>query len=116
MNIHDADEGQLPLLVRFSVLRTADDALPGRYDTEQQVWVVNGCDGVKPIVKVAGDLAELVTKTYARPERDDVESKAFLETTTKTEARPERDDATEPTLMALLQLATKTKVRQERDD
>lgn len=116
MDMRDTDEGQLPLLVRFSVLRTGGDALPGRYDAKQQVWVVNSCDGVKPIVKIAGDLAELATKTYARPERDDVESMALLETTTKTEARPKRDDVTEPTLMALLQLITKTKAQQERDD
>lgn len=114
--MHDANEGQLPLLVRFSVLRTGDDALPGRYDTEQQVWVVNGCDGVTPIVNAAGDLAELATKTLAAPERDDVESMAFLEATTKTEAKPERDDVSEPSLMALLHLVTKTKAQQERDD
>ena len=116
MNILDEDQGQQPLLVGLSVLRTGDDTLPGRYDVEQQVWVVDGSHGVKPIIEAAGYLCELATKTFAEPERDDVESMAFLEATTKTEARPERDDVTEPSLMALLQLVTKTKAQQERDD
>ncbi len=98
MNMHDAYEGQLPLLVGYSVLRTGDDTFPGRYDADQQVWVVDGDDDdddVKPFVKAAKDLAELATKT---------------------EAKPERDDLAEPTLMALLQLVTKTLAQQERDD
>ncbi len=116
MNKDNPDQGHLPLLVGFSVLRTGEDTLPGRYDAEQQVWVVDGCDGVRPFVKTAKDLAELATKTFAQPERDDVGSTVVLDASTKTEAKPERDDVVEPTLIALLQLITKTKVRQERDD
>ena len=95
MNMLDEDHGQLPLLVGFSVPRTGDDTLPGHYDAEQEVWVIDGYDGARPIVEAAESLAELVTKTKVRPERDDV---------------------AEPSLMALLQLVTKTYVRQERDD
>lgn len=95
MNMLDEDQGQQPLLVGLSVLRTGDDTLPGRYDVEQQVWVVDDSHGVRPIIEAARDLSEL---------------------STKTEARPERDDVAEPSLMALLQLVTKTKVQQERDD
>ena len=115
MNI-DEDQGQLPLLVGLSVLRTGDDTLPGHYDAEQEVWVIDGYDGLKPIVEVAESLAELATKTRAEPERDDPDSLAFLELSTKTEARPERDDAADNSLMALLEFVTKTKVQQERDD
>ncbi len=114
--MHDVNEEQLPLLVGFSVRRTGDDTLPGRYDAEQQVWVVDSCDSVKPIIKVAKDLAEVATKTLAEPERDDIDFKGLLEVSTKTEAIPERDDVAEPSLMTLLELVTKTKARQERDD
>lgn len=93
--INETNENVLPLLVNFSVLRTGGDSLPGYYDSNNQVWVVEGDHGVKPIIEAAGDLAEL---------------------STKTEMRPERDDVTEPLLMALLQLVTKTKAQQERDD
>lgn len=112
----NADEGQLPLLVGFSVLRIGDDTLPGHYDSAQDVWVIDEHDGAKPIVEVAENLAELATKTFAEPERDDPDSMAFLEASTKTEARPERDDVTGPSLMALIELVTKTKAMLERDD
>lgn len=110
------DKAQLPLLVGFSVPRTGEDTLPGRYDAGQQVWVVDRSSCAKPIVEVAGDLAEMVTKTFAAPEKDDVQSMALLEASTKTETVPERDDVAGPSLMALLELATKTKAEPERDD
>ena len=116
MTMLDENQGQLPLLVGFSVRRTGDDTLPWHYDAEQQVWVVDGGHGVRPIIEAAGDLCELATKTFAEPERDDVESMAFLEATTKTEARPERDDVPRSSMMALLDMVTKTKAQQERDD
>jgi hypothetical protein len=116
MIMHDTDKAQLPLLVGFSVPRTGEDALPGHYDTEQQVWVVDQSSCAKPIVEVAGDLAEMVTKTFAAPEKDDVQSMVLLEASTKTDAVPERDDVAGPSLMALLELVTKTKAQQERDD
>ena len=116
MKINETNEDVLPLLVNFSVLRTGDDSLPGYYDDNKQVWVVEGNHGVEPIGEAAGGLAELSTKTFAEPERDDPESMMFLEASTKTEAKPERDDVTEPSLMALLQLATKTRAQLERDD
>ena len=116
MNLEDESKELLPLLVGFSVRRTGDDTLPGHYDTEQQVWVVNGSQGVRPIIETAGDLCELVTKTSTVPERDDVGSTSILEATTKTEARPERDDVAERSFVGLLELATKTKVQLERDD
>lgn len=116
MNLDDRSKELLPLLVGFSVRRTGEDTLPGHYDAEQQVWVVDGGHGVRPIIEAAGDLCELATKTFAAPERDDIESMAFLEATTKTEARPERDDVPRSSMMALLDMVTKTKAQQERDD
>jgi hypothetical protein len=116
MKMLDEGQGDLPLLVGFSVQRTGDDTLPGHYDAEQQVWVVENGYGVKPIIEAAGDLCELATKTFAAPERDDVESMVLLEATTKTEARPERDDVPRPSMMVLLDMVTKTKAQQERDD
>lgn len=116
MNTDDKDKAQLPLLVECSIPRTGEDVLPGHYDTEQQVWVVDRCQGSKPIVEITGDLAEMATKTFAAPERDDVESLTLLEAATKTETVPERDDVAGPSLTELLQLVTKTKAQQERDD
>ena len=116
MKMLEEDWGNLPLLVGFSVQRTGDDTLPGHYDNEQQVWVVNGGDGMRPIVEAAGNLCELATKTFAEPERDDVETMVFLEASTKTELSPERDDAPQSPMMTLLDMVTKTKAQQERDD
>jgi len=45
MKMLDEGQGNLPLLVGFSVQRTGDDTLPGHYDAEQQVWVVDGGHG-----------------------------------------------------------------------
>lgn len=95
MSMLDENQGQTPLLVGFSVRRTGDDTLPGHYDAKLQVWVVDGGHGVKPIIEAAGDLCELATKTFARPERDDVAGPSLmtmLELVTKTKAEPERDD------------------------
>lgn len=86
---------ELPLLVGLSIPRIGDDVLPGRYDSNQQVWVTDEQDSCKPIIEAAGGLAEL---------------------STKTEVKPERDDVSGTSLMALLQLVTKTLTQFERDD
>jgi len=114
--MNNEDQEQVPLLVGFSVPRTGEDTLPGHYDTQQQVWVVDGENGVTPLVEATGDLAELVTKTFAKPERDDAASGTALEIVTKTEAKPEKDDVPRSSLTALLDLVTKTKAQMERDD
>ena len=105
---------RVPLLVGMAVERTGDDVIPGRYDHERQVWVVDGPDGrEEPIVLTARDSAELVTKTKVQHEQDDPGAMAFLEGSTKTFNQQERDDQA---IGALLELATKTETRRERDD
>ena len=116
MNTLNKDEGQIPLLVGLSVLRTGDDTLPGHYDIEQKVWMIDEGNGPKPIVEVAGRLAELSTMTEVKSERADPSPMAFLEAITITKAKAEGHDVSGCSLMYLLQLVTKTSIRQERDD
>ncbi|MBC7907123.1 MAG: hypothetical protein H7Y60_10300 [Rhodospirillaceae bacterium] len=101
------------MLVGLAVERTGDDTIPGHYDAERQVWVVDGPQGSEPIVLTARDSAELVTKTKVQQEQDDPGAMAFLEGSTKTFTQQERDDQG---ISALLELATKTETRRERDD
>lgn len=116
MNTKGMNDEVVPLLVGFSVLRSGSDALPGHYDNYKKVWVIKDGRDVKPIIETHEDLAELATKTFAEPERDDVESNVFLESLTKTEARPERDDLPRQSLDEILHLVTKTRTQKERDD
>lgn len=104
---------RVPLLVALAVERTGDDTIPGCYDPERQVWVVEGPEGCEPIVLTARDSAELVTKTKVQQEQDDPGAMTFLDGSTKTSTRPERDDQR---ITALLELATKTETHRERDD
>lgn len=109
------EQSHLPLLIGFSVARTGEDNLPGHYDAEQDVWVLDGRDGMKPIVEIAANIAELELRTSVEKERDDPGTILYLESSTKTDVKAERDDAAIP-MMDLLQLFTKTKVQSERDD
>lgn len=102
-----------PLLVGLAVRRTGDCIIPGRYDSEKRVWVVDGPEGCEPIVLTAHKSAELVTKTKVRQEQDDPSNIVFLDGATKTAAPLERDDVG---IGSLLELATKTETRRERDD
>ncbi len=112
--MQQSEVGTVPLLVGLAIRRTGDAiSLPGSYDSQKKVWVQE--DG-EPIVSAAADLAELVTKTFERAERDDPDSNSLLDIVTKTEARPERDDVPRDSLAGLMDLVTKTKARQERDD
>lgn len=109
-----AVSGNVPLLVGLAVERSGDDdGIPGRYDSERQVWVVDGPNGAQPIVTTARDCAELVTKTKVHQEQDDPGALAFLEGSTKTFTQQEKDDTA---MAALLEMATKTETRRERDD
>lgn len=100
----------LPLLIGFSVGRTGEDHLPGYYDEEQGVWVLDGRDGVKPIIEIAKNIAELESKTFVERERDDPDTMLYLESSTKTENRPERDDSAMP-MMDLHLLFTNTEIQ-----
>ena len=109
------ERSNLPLLIGFSVARTGEDNLPGHYDTQQDVWVLDCHDGIKPIIEIAANISELESKTSVARERDDPGTILYLESSTKTDVKAERDDAAIP-MMDLLQLFTKTKVQSERDD
>ncbi len=102
-----------PFLFSLAVPRTGESSFPGRYDAESHVWVLDGCEGPAPLILGEKEAAELVTKTLAFPERDDVGSNTLLELSTKTETRPERDD---PGGASVLELSTKTSHQLERDD
>ena len=100
----------LPLLIGFSVERTGEDNLPGHYDAQQDVWVLDGQDGMKPIIEIAKNLAELESKTFAERERDDPGTMLYLESSTKTENARERDDSAIP-MMDLHLLFTNTEIQ-----
>jgi len=106
-----------PLLMRFAVRRQLGAALPGFYDDEKQVWVVETSQGVVPLVESTGAPAanaELFTKTNAERERDDPGASELLELLTKTANQLERDDV-DPK-QRLLELITLTKIGSERPD
>lgn len=105
----------MPLLVRFATGRIGQDAdLPGYYDPDLSVWMVNTPDGPSPLVRHATDLSELITKTKITQESDDTLD-ANLQLMTKTMVHQESDD--ERTLPSeLASLLTKTEVKNERDD
>lgn len=83
-----------PLLTKFAIRRTGENTLPGHYDPDRQVWVVDTANGLKPLVECDqfNCLAELMTKTDAVPEKDDISLSGLLELMTKTMKEAERDD------------------------
>ncbi len=88
-----------PLLFRHAAPRISSDDLPGHYDTEEQLWVVETSQGPLPLI--------------AAP------STAQLETSTSTRVRQEGDDddaTNESHCLTLLDTSTFTKVRQESAD
>lgn len=108
--------GAEPLLMRFSTARTGSLVIPGHYDDDRQVWVIDTPAGVFPIVESTDEksIAEIATKTDAAPERDDPSAFALVELTTKTAHQLERDDVAPRSLF--LELVTVTKVGSERPD
>lgn len=95
MNNEKSDTGALPLLASYSVTREGDPRLPGRYDSDKSVWVIDNQEGTIPIICSEKIPAGLLTKTEVLQEQDD----------------PGIDFPA-----ALLQLVTKTRVQQESDD
>lgn len=88
-----------PLLFRHARPRTSSEDLPGHYDRNSSVWVIETASGFIPLVETS--------------------SPAQLETSTSTRVRQEGDDedfAGTQRLSALLETSTVTKVRQEGDD
>lgn len=81
-----------PFLAGFATKRSGEKTMPGRYDVDRSVWVLDEIDGPVPMVEKARDLADLVTKTKVDQEKDDPGIVALLDLVTKTDARKERDD------------------------
>lgn len=104
-----------PLLVAHMVARTGDDRLPGYYDPIEQVWVVETSNGVRPIVQVQADLAEIKTITEVKQERLDAELLTVPELSTKTAVARESDDQ-RLSAASLVELVTTTKISSERID
>src|SRR5438045_1557258 len=103
-----APTGLEPLLAAHAVTRTGNDRIPGRFDRNLDVWIIDTPDGERPLVEAGRTLAELVTKTKVVDEQDDPASLCVLESVTKTFAQPEKDDKSSENLYSLLELATKT--------
>lgn len=112
------DRINLPYLFRFATPRTCDDReMPGRYCSEQQMWVIDTDQGAQPIVLVAPEtLAATQTKTMTQVEADDDDQGrgAMMETSTYTRVRQEADD--EDASLELPEIQTKTDTQQETDD
>lgn len=117
MTFHSSVTTPDPFLFRFATPRSADAEMPGRYSLELGVWVVDGEDGERPIIEVAGgSLVATQSKTMTHVEVDDDDPTRFgsMETGTFTRVRQEADD--EDATLCLPELTTKTDVQQERDD
>ena len=105
-----------PLLIRNACDRTSRADLPGSYDHQARVWVIEGERGRQPIASSGtADALEILTKTRVRQEADDEEF-ALHEITTKTSVNQEGDDQKTGAAGLLLEIVTKTDVQQEADD
>jgi hypothetical protein len=105
-----------PFLTQFAITRTAEAALPGRYDATLQLWVIDSPIGPTPLVSSSAGLPELATKTDVKQEGDDPGPLALLELHTKTSAVPEQDDFRTLAGVWHAHLETTTKVNAERPD
>lgn len=109
----------IPFLIGRSTSRSSGPSLPGRYCADEKVWVVDGEDGIEPLVTSSEDILEIATKTATSRETDDNHAPALLAAITKTSAQLERDDDdifASSRRHALLELTTKTEAQRERDD
>lgn len=104
-----------PLLIRHLVKRRGQDTLPGGYSASTHVWMVEGENGLEPLVQSDGTLLELLTKTKADNREQDDDS--LMAAITKTMAQIESDDdQSQFYTSGLLELVTKTDSISERDD
>lgn len=122
-----------PLLFRHAIERTSSTELPGHYDSDLQLWVIETESGSLPLVEAA-DPAQLETSTSTRirEEGDDDDltgdqkfCAALIDTSTVTKVRQEGNDddlsvdegfGGARRIGAVAALATKTDVQQESDD
>jgi hypothetical protein len=81
----------IPFMLSFASEAKGEQlVIPGRYDSRRGLRVVDTDSGPRPLVCSDFAAASLLTKTDARPERDD--EGRTLGLLTKTEHRRERDD------------------------
>lgn len=85
-----------PLLMRQARDRTSHPPLPGGYDEDARMWLINRPDGPKPAATIGTDAVEILTKTRVRQEADDEEF-SLLEIVTKTDIQQEADDQVDQT-------------------
>lgn len=104
-----------PLLASLAIVRTDSAELPGRYCSEQDVWVIDGPIGPTPII-VAATTEAFIPVTKVQGERDNFATSALLEISTKTSQQLERDDTHTANSAGLLDLHTKTRISGEQDD
>lgn len=106
-----------PLLASLAVSRHGEPSIPGYFDPELDVWVVESSEGLRPIVQMREGLGDTSTVTRVRAEQDDtdMQSAAVASTTTFTEVLAEADD-TDVSCAGLLEMTTKTQAQVESDD
>ncbi len=94
-----------PLLFRYATPRTSWGELPGHYDPDAQLWVIETNAGIVPVVQTCDSMivdTSTVTKIRQEGDDDDLSSDEML--------------GAERRAGALAELATKTDVQQESDD
>lgn len=104
-----------PFLHRFAIERTGGRDIEGYYSEIERMWVVSTSDGVRPIIEVANEHLELLTKTAAGQEQDDDRNFGALELATKSDTGQESDDMAIASAL-VLELSTKTEAQLEGDD
>lgn len=105
-----------PIFLRFAVARSAETPLPGRYDQEANVWVVDQPTGTIALIAAASQVTDLATKTRSQQEQDDESINLAIHCGTKTKAQLEREDLSINDPYFLVELSTKTATPRERDD
>lgn len=103
-----------PFLARFATPRTGTDEIVGRYCDSRDVWVVDGPDGVQPLVLTDSEMGQTKTSTKIQVEGDDTDVGNGLDYATNTYIATEGDDLEH--VAAYAALATSTRVLGEADD
>jgi hypothetical protein len=116
-----------PLLFRYATPRTSCADLPGHYDQDAQLWVIETEGGLLPVVQGCdSSIVDTRTVTKVRQEGDDDDlsnddmfgggrrGRALAELATKTDVQQESDDQFSGS--GLLELETRTANNQEGID
>ncbi len=106
-----------PLLAGYAVARTGDTQIPGRYDPDLSLWMVDTASGLRPIIETGVAAGDTSTITRVRAEQDDtdVSGWSMANTSTFTKVNAEGDD-TDVSAGSLAEVSTKTQAQVEGDD